>query len=174
MSVPSIPTSYSHDLNPNGPLDIELDVDGNLNSNINASHSGTLNTNLSGGVDTRLSGDLSTDSVLTLKGDPKSPVSTDSKVEIMNLPRFTLQDIKDMMKVRVRIPNYSNICFKVMGVELMSLCMGGESQVITEPYVPNAAERCETDCCEPDTRPFPERQDGAAKPVPNRKTTTKS
>ena len=68
-----------------------------------------------------------------------------------------IQDIKDMMKVRVRIPNYSQVCFKVMGLELFSICVNGEGQVITEPYIPTAAERCETDCCEPDTRPFPER-----------------
>jgi hypothetical protein len=33
-----------------------------------------------------------------------------------------------------------------------------KGQVITEPYIPNAAERCEDDCCEPDTRPFPENE----------------
>jgi hypothetical protein len=86
-------------------------------------------------------------------------VSTDSKVEILNLPRFTLQDIKDMMKVRVRIPNYSQVCFKLLGQEFFTICMNGESQVITEPYVPNALERCEIECCEPDTRPFPENKD---------------
>jgi len=74
----------------------------------------------------------------------------------LNLPKFTLQDIKDMMKVRVHVPNYSNVCFKIFGVEMFSVCMSGEAQIITEPYVPNAAENCETDCCEPDTRPFPE------------------
>lgn len=107
-------------------------------------------------VNTKFDGSITTNNVLQLTGDPSKPVATDSKMEILNLPRFTLQDIKDMMKVRMRIPNYSNICFKMFGIEMFSLCMSGEGQVITEPYIPNAAERCETnDCCEPDTRPFP-------------------
>ena len=129
MSAPSIPTTYTHKLRPETTFDVDSTIDGGLDTN----------------------------NVLKLKGDPKEPVSTDSKVEILNLPRFTLQDIKDMMKVRMRIPNYSNVCFKVFGIEMFSVCVSGEGQVITEPYIPNAAERCETDdCCEPDTRPFPE------------------
>lgn len=131
MSKPSIPDKYTLILRP----DKDFVIDGEL--------------------DTKMSGSLETDNVLKLTGDPDKPVSTDSKIEIMNLPRFTLQDIKDMMKQRVRIPNYSNMCFKMMGVELFSVCVSGEGQVITEPYVPNAAERCEDDCCQPDTRPFP-------------------
>ena len=128
MSVPSIPTTYTHKLQPTAPFDVDATLDGGFD----AKHSGSLSTIVSGGL------------------------STDSKVDILNLPHFTLQDIKDMMKVRVRIPNYSNVCFKVLGMEMFSICIGGESQVITEPYTPNAAENCETNCCEPDTRPFPE------------------
>jgi hypothetical protein len=168
MSVPSIPKSFTHRLHPEKTFDVETTMDGSLESilsgTVGAAHSGTLDTNLAGTVntihggslETKLSGSLETNNVLKLTGDPKEPVSTDSKIEILNLPRFTLQDIKDMMKVRMRIPNYSNVCFKVFGVEMFSLCLSGEGQVITEPYIPNSAERCEDNCCEPDTRPFPE------------------
>ncbi|WP_452224446.1 hypothetical protein [Lacinutrix chionoecetis] len=152
MSVPKIPTKFTHDINPTSPFDVDSFIDGGLDTRL----SGAFNAVHGGTIGTQVSGNLATDNVLKLTGDSNAPVSTDSKIEILNLPRFTLEDIKDFMKVRVRIPNYSNVCFKVLGVELMSVCMGGESQVITEPYVPNAAERCETDCCEPDTRPFPE------------------
>jgi hypothetical protein len=127
-------------------------IDGELDTKL----SGAFNADHSGSLETKMSGSLETDNVLKLTGDPNEPVSTDSKIEILNLPRFALQDIKDMMKHRVRIPNYSNMCFKMMGVELFSICVSGEGQVITEPYVPNAAERCEDDFCQPDTRPFPE------------------
>lgn len=151
MSTPDIPTTYTHKLRPKETFDIDSMIDGGLDTNL----SGGFDANHSGSLETKMSGSLETDNVLTLKGDPNNPVSTDSKVEILNLPRFTLQDIKDMMKTRVRIPNYSNVCFKMMGVELFSVCMSGEGQVITEPYVPNAAERCEDDCCSPDTRLFP-------------------
>jgi hypothetical protein len=157
MSVPSIPTSFTHHLRPDKTFDVDSTIDGGLDTNLSggfdAKHSGTVGVDMGGKLE------LDTTNVLTLRGDDKNPVYTDSKMEILNLPRFTLQDIKDMMKVRMRIPNYTNVCFKVMGTELFSICMSGEGQVITEPYIPNAAERCETNCCEPDTRPFPERND---------------
>jgi hypothetical protein len=151
MSTPTIPTTYTHKLKPEDPFEVESMIDGGLDTRM----SGGFDANHSGSLETKVSGSLETDNVLKLTGDPSEPVSTDSKVELLNLPRFTLEDIKDMMKTRVRIPNYSNVCFKMMGVELFSVCMSGEGQVITEPYVPNAAERCEDDCCQPDTRPFP-------------------
>ena len=154
MSVPSIPTTYTHKLRPETTFDIDSTIDGGLDTKL----SGGFDAKHSGSLETKVSGLLQTDNVLKLKGDKNEPVATDSKVEILNLPRFTLQDIKDMMKVRMRIPNYSNVCFKVLGMELFSVCMSGEGQVITEPYIPNAAERCEDDCCEPDTRPFPENE----------------
>ncbi len=154
MSIPSIPQPFRHKLEPASTFDIDSTIDGRLDTKL----SGGFDARHSGSLETKVSGALSTDNVLKLKGDPKEPVFTDSKVELLNLPRFTLQDIKDMMKVRMRIPNYSNLCFKVLGVEFFSVCMSGEGQVITEPYIPNAAERCEDNYCEPDTRPFPETQ----------------
>lgn len=159
MSMPEIPDSFTHHLRPDKTFDVESTIDGTLTSNLE----GGFDAKHSGSLQTIVSGKLETENVLTLKGDADEPVSTDSKLELLNLPRFTLQDIKDMMKVRVHVPNYSNVCFKVLGVEMFSVCMSGEAQVITEPYVPNAAERCETDCCEPDTRPFPDPQRTAGK-----------
>jgi hypothetical protein len=154
MSVPSIPTTYTHKLRPETTFDVDTTLDGGIDTKL----SGAFGAQHSGSLETKLSGAVKTDNTLKLTGDPTQPVATDSKMEILNLPRFTLQDIKDMMKVRMRIPNYSNVCFKMFGVEMFSICMSGEGQVITEPYIPNAAENCETnDCCEPDTRPFPER-----------------
>ena len=152
--MPEIPTTFTHKLNPISQFNVDSSIDGGLDTNV----SGGIEAKHSGSLETKINGLLQTDNVMKLKGDAKEPIYTDSKMEIMNLPRFTLQDIKDMMKVRMRIPNYTNVCFKVMGMELFSVCVSGEGQVITEPYIPNAAERCETDCCEPDTRPFPESQ----------------
>ena len=152
MSVPKIPTTFTQILHPDAPFDVDTNVSGGLDTNL----SGSFGAVHSGSLETKVSGELKTDNVLKLTGDANAPVATDSKLEILNLPRFTLQDIKDMMKVRVRVPNYSNVCFKMFGVEMFSVCMSGEGQVITEPYIPNAAEQCETNCCEPDTRPFPD------------------
>jgi len=155
MSMPTIPKKFTHIIKPEGIFDIDSNIDGRLETKL----SGGIDAVHAGTIGTIVSGKLETDNVIKLTGDSKSPVSTDSKIEILNLPRFTLEDIKGLMKVRVRIPNYSNVCLKVLGVELMSVCMGGESQIITEPYIPNTQEQClNDDCCEPDTRPFPEQK----------------
>lgn len=154
MSVPSIPTTYTHKLQPTAPFDIDLDT--NLGGSFESKLAGGFDVQHSGSLETNLSGGLKTDNVLQLKGDAKQPVFTDSKFEIVNLPRFTLADIKDLMKQRVRIPNYSTVCFKFLGLEVFNICMSGESQIITEPYIPNSAENCQDQCCDADTRPFPE------------------
>lgn len=154
MSVPSIPTTYTHKLQPTAPFDV--DVDTNLGGSFESKLAGGFDVKHAGALQTSLNGQLNTDNVLHLKGDAKQPVYTDSKLELMNLPRFTLDDIKDLMKHRVRIPNYSSVCFKIMGIELFNICMSGESQIITEPYIATAAENCEDHCCDADTRPFPE------------------
>lgn len=153
MSAPSIPTNYNINTNVNGTLNTNLN--GTMNTNVN----GTMNTNLNGSLTTKMIGDPNQPLATLLIGDPGRPVATDMKMELLNLPRFTLKDIKDFMKMRIRMPDYSQVCFKLFGQEVFSICMSGERQVITEPYVPNAYERCEVDCCEPDTRPFPEPHD---------------
>lgn len=146
MGSPTIPKDYYLHF-PDG-IGVTTQLDGNLNTNL----SGSLTTDSTA----KVIGDPNQPIATLLIGDPARPIATDSKLEILNLPRFTLQDIKDMMKVRVRIPNYSQVCFKLFGQEFFSVCVSGEGQVITEPYIPNAAERCETECCAPDTRPFPQ------------------
>lgn len=107
-------------------------------------------------ITTLMIGDPNKPITTKIQGDPSHPLS----FELMNLPRFTIQDIKDLMtpKIRIRMPIYMELCFKLFGKEVFSVCMAGEPQVITEPYVPNAHERCEVECCDPcapDTRPFP-------------------
>ena len=149
MSAPSIPQTYWLHPNITGGMAIDTQLEGSLNTNV----SGTVNST----VNAKVTGDPAQPLATMLIGDAQRPVATDSKIELLNLPRFTLQNIQDMMKVRVTIPNYQQICFKVLGMEFFSICLNGEAQVITEPYVPNSLERCETDCCEPDTRPFPDR-----------------
>ena len=108
-------------------------------------------------ITTLMKGDPDNPITTTLQGNPQKPLA--ATMEILNLPRLTLTDIKDLMtpKIRIRMPNYTQLCFKLMGMEIFSLCLSGEAQTITEPYVPNAHERCEVTCCEPDTRPFPQR-----------------
>ena len=148
MSAPSIPQHYWLFPHVSGGMALDTTVGGSLNSTITAT------------ATTTVVGDPTRPLATLLIGDPNKPIATKSEIEILNLPRFTLKDIKDMMKVRMRIPNYSQVCFKMFGQEFFSICISGEGQVITEPYVPNSLERCEEECCEPDTRPFPEPRNG--------------
>src|SRR5690349_17917451 len=107
MSAPSIPTSYTHHLRPDKTFDVDTTLDGGVETKM----SGGFDAKHSGSLETKVSGKLETDNKMKLTGDAKEPIATDSKIELLNLPRFTLQDIKDMMKVRVRIPNYQQVCF---------------------------------------------------------------
>ena len=121
-------------------------------------------------IASRITGDAANPIATLVTGDPNKPVTVTanlqgnpdkplaSTIEMLNFPRFTLSDIKDLAtpKIRVRVPNYTQLCFKLLGTEIFSVCLAGEAQAITEPYVPNAHERCEVHCCEPDTRPFPQ------------------
>jgi hypothetical protein len=156
----------------NIPLDkMHLDLGGSITIDSTIIET---STKLTGDVDqpiaTRITGDPQNPIATLVTGDPNKPVTVTANlqgnpdkpiatsVELLNLPRFTLADIKDLAipKIRMRIPNYTEFCFKILGTEVFSFCLAGEAQAITEPYVPNAHERCEDVCCEPDTRPFPE------------------
>jgi hypothetical protein len=150
----NMPSDYSFDISV--PQDYDYDI--NIGGGLQITTGSTVTVNPME-VTSKVVGDPNEPITTLLIGDPKKPVSTNSVFEMANLPRFTLDNIQDLLqpKMRFRLPNYNQICFKWFGVEIASICLGGESQVITEPYVPNAHERCEEPCCEPDTRPFPGR-----------------
>jgi len=115
-------------------------LDTNVGGSLNTDVSGSLNSTVTATATTTVVGDPARPLATLLIGDPNKPIATKSEIEILNLPRFTLKEIKDMMKVRMRIPNYSQVCFKMFGQEFFSICISGEGQVITEPYVPNSLE----------------------------------
>lgn len=119
-------------------------------------------------VTTLMTGDSEKPLATLLTGDPGKPISTlltgdpnkpmAATIEMLNIPRLSLDDIKDLLtpKLRIQMPNYQQLCFKLFGMEVFSLCLSGESQVITQPFRPNKYERCEPDCPDLDVRPFPE------------------
>lgn len=155
MAAPSvkIPTSYTHNLNFQNGLTISVFA-------MNVKSESLVVGDKARPVATLLLGDPNQPLTTTIQGNKDKPVV--SHVDLLNLPHLNKQDIKDLLtpEIRMRIPNYNQISFKFLGIELFNVCLSGESQVITEPYVPNAYERCETDCCEPDTRPFPQSSPG--------------
>lgn len=103
----------------------------------------------------QITGDVNKPVVALLTGDSTKPVA--STVELLNIPRLTLSDIKNIMtpEVRMHIPNYQQMSFKFLGIELFTWCMSGESEIITQPYIPNRFEECRIECPEEDLRAFP-------------------
>jgi hypothetical protein len=96
----------------------------------------------------------------TLKGDPQAPISTFSQFELLNFPRFTFEQILELIEtlktpnLRVQFPIDINFAFSIFpltlfGIDLMNFKICGESQIILHDYIPNAFEKCEVDC-EPD------------------------
>ena len=67
-----------------------LGLDTHLNGDLNTHIDGAINTNTTA----KLTGDPNEPIATLLIGDPAKPIATDSKIEILNLPRFTLQDIR--------------------------------------------------------------------------------
>ncbi len=73
---------------------------------------------------------------VTLSGIP-----SDYTVAITSLPDLNLR-IKEIPSVRAHVPADIRVGLSVLGVELLSLRLCGEAQVITEPYKPTPCERC--------------------------------
>ena len=178
MASPSIkiPTGYSHTINYGTgltiittPMTVNTKVTGDRNNPVASLVLG--DPNMPVGVDSKVkvtgdkaqpigshvTGDKNNPVATLITGDPNMPIG--SQIKLLNLPDLSKQDIKDLLtpEIRMHIPHYNQMCLKILGMEVMSLCLSGESQVITEPYVPNSYEKCEVACCEPDTRPFPQR-----------------
>ena len=115
--------------------------------------SASLTGNKAAPIATHLTGSAQEPIATLVTGDRNKPVA----MELLNIPRLTLDDIKDLLvpKFRMRFPNYEQICLNILGIEVLSVCFSGEIQAIAGPNVPNRFERCEIDCPDLDTRPFP-------------------
>jgi hypothetical protein len=171
MSVPSIPDKYTITVdsasvyaygNPSMPIGAQ--VTGDSSHPIGAKVTGDVNqpigTKVTGDpnqpIGTKVTGDPNQPIGTKITGDPKQPVAT--TVDMLNIPHLTLEDIKDIMtpKIRVHMPNYEQVSFKIFGTEIFSICLSGEIQMISQPYTPNAYESCKIECPDEDKRPFPE------------------
>ena len=103
-----------------------------------------------GGIPSHYSVDLDLVSPVDLTGIPNS-----FKVDISSLPRIqigldpiTLNPVdvsvrlKEIPSVRAHIPAAFTVGFSVLGLQVASIRLCGEAQVITEPYAPNPCEHC--------------------------------
>lgn len=103
-----------------------------------------------GGIPSHYSVDLDLVSPVDLTGIPNS-----FKVDITSLPRIqigldplTLNPVdvsvrlKEVPSVRAHIPAAFTLGFSVFGLQLATIRVCGEAQVITEPYIGNPCEHC--------------------------------
>ena len=122
-----------------------------------------------GGIPSHYSVDLDLVSPVDLTGIP-----TNFKVDINSLPRIqigldpiTLNPVdmsvrlKEIPSVRAHIPAAFTLGFSVLGLQLGSIRLCGEAQVITEPYVPNPCEHCGATVTIPSIVPQPSTPVGA-------------
>ena len=65
----------------------------------------------------------------------------DASLAITQLPKIEA-DI-GLKPMRVHMPMHTQICLSFLGPNLLKLSICGENMMITEPYVPHRAERCE-------------------------------
>jgi hypothetical protein len=163
-----ISTTLSGTVNPgpvtgdiNKPVASHITGDKNkpVGSHITGDTGKPIGSNLTGDVNkpigSHLTGDVNKPIATQITGDPAKPVA--STVDLLNIPHLTLNDIKDIVtpKFRMHIPNYQQMSFKLLGVELFTWCMSGESQIISQPFAPNRFEECKIECPDEDLRPFP-------------------
>jgi hypothetical protein len=105
---------------------------------------------LLGGIPSHYTIDLDLVSPVDLTGIP-----TSFKVDINSLPKMqigldpiTLNPVdvsvrlKEIPSVRAHIPAAFTVGFSVLGLQVASIRLCGEAQVITEPYIPNPCELC--------------------------------
>jgi hypothetical protein len=88
---------------------------------------------------------LTTTSTVTL--DPKSRLGID-------LGDINVR-LKEIPSVRAHMPTKFDFGISILGLELVTFSLCGESMVVTEPYVPNKCELCE-----------PAEPQGGARPLP--------
>jgi hypothetical protein len=75
---------------------------------------------------------------VTLTTNSTVGMNTTSRVE----PLDVSLRVKEIPSIRVHMPMNYQLGLSVLGMEVLSLSLCGESMVITEPYQPNECEIC--------------------------------
>lgn len=134
MSAPDIPTEYT--------IHIE-NVDNDLLSNIRIME--VQPVTLQGGATAIKTESKMEGGANPLKTESKieggtNPLKTDSSISIMKLPQIDLQF--GMRPTRVHMPVGLKFCVSLLGMQLVSFDVCGESMVIVEDYKPHRTELC--------------------------------
>lgn len=126
MSKVSIPTTYTINSNLalSGGLDMDLD-------NIHIRELPTISLN----SDNKLVSESN------LTSHNKVDMGLDN-IRIKEIPRIDLHVEMAMNPTRVHLPVNLKFGLCAMGIELLALCVCGESMAVIEDYVPHKTEQC--------------------------------
>lgn len=167
------PITANVGLNHNGTANINANLKGSKDQPIAMMVLGdknapvSINADMDMGMDASIKGSKEEPVAMMMLGDQQQPISANitgdkdrpmsMAFEMTNLPRFTVDDVKEMMKPKMKIslPGNRQICVKVFGQEFFSLCYGGEGQIKIQPLNPEDENDCHVPICDLDTRPFP-------------------
>ncbi len=106
-----------------------------------------------GGIPSNYTVDLDLVSPVDLMGIPSSfDITSLPKIQIA-LDHITIEPItlkpldvnvhvKEIPSIRTHVPAAFTVGFSVLGLQVASIRLCGEAQVITEPYIPNPCEHC--------------------------------
>jgi hypothetical protein len=109
-----------------------------------------FDSTVSGSINTNLSGTLGSVGPVTVAGIPDTfHIDIDALPKIqLGIDPITLNPvtlnlaITQIPDVRVHIPADFCVGLSLLGMELLSIRLCGEAQIITEPYKPNPCEGC--------------------------------
>ena len=160
------------DLNINSNSEINVDANADMNVDAKADMKADVKMDLSNvhttsALNATMTGAKEAPIAMMVLGDEKQPASANitgdkdrplaMSFELQNLPRFGVKDIREMLRPKVRfcLPSNHQLCVKLFGVDVLSVCFGGEGQLIAKPYECHETECREVTVCDVDTRPFP-------------------
>ena len=85
--------------------------------------------------------------------DTDRTVATTSDIDIKNLPHLTKEDMKDLLtpEIRVRIPNYNQLCFSFLGAEFFKVCLTTLSRTVRTGEVVLIPFYLKNPCSQPKT-----------------------
>lgn len=138
-----VPSSYNHDVDINKMDDFTVDTNINYLDDVDVNvNSMPLMQHDIGMSNIRVKELADFNSTIAVKELPKVFLDSDVDMNTDNAIR-----IKEIPEVRTHLPAHYNLGFKLFGVEIASISLCGEGQVITEKYRPNRYERCEKTVC---------------------------
>ena len=111
-----------------------------------------FDSNVSGSIGASISGSLGAGGPVTVAGIPDTfHINIDKLPKIqLGVDPLTLNPvtlnlaITEIPSIRGHLPADFCVGLSVLGMELFSIRLCGEAQIITEPYKPNPCERCGT------------------------------